>query len=97
MALPDEIRTRRSKMVESTMVAMVMEVEDIQEVIFSIEATAGKIKWILENRPPYKEKVKADLEYRCAHLELIALRLTKILSDRALANQAKVIKMGGKK
>jgi hypothetical protein len=82
---------------EARIVRMEMEVEDIQEIISTIEATHGKILWVLENRPPSKEKAKVDLEYRCAHLNLIALRLTKVLSDRALANQDKVVKIGGKK
>jgi hypothetical protein len=82
---------------EARIVRMEMEVEDIQEIISTIEATHGKILWVLENRPPTKEKAKTDLEYRCAHLNLIALRLTKILSDRALSNQDKVVKIGGKK
>jgi len=76
-----------------------IEVDAVQEAIQTIRKINSKIAWVLENNPPYKQKELDDLKYRNANLTLVELRLTKALSDRALANQAKgnVVKMGGKK
>ena len=82
-------------MTDNMKVTMEVEVEDLQEAIHTIAATNKKIAWILENRPPFKQREFDELKYRNAHLTLIELRFTKVLHDRALAEQ-NVTQIGGK-
>jgi hypothetical protein len=80
-------------------VVVEIEVDAVQEAIQTIRKINSKISWVLENNPPSNQKDLDTLQYRNANLTLVELRLTKALSDRALANQANgnVVKMGGKK
>jgi hypothetical protein len=78
-----------------TKVTFELEVEDAQELVFSLRATIKKIDYVLDNYPPTKKGAAEDLDERAKRLTKIATTIETILHQRALAN-ANVMKLKAK-
>jgi hypothetical protein len=70
-------------------ITVTLAIPDAQEVLFSINATAKKIGWVLENNPPKDPEL---LNTRYEILSRICKVIADKLNERAKAQPLKVVK-----
>lgn len=72
-------------------VTVELDIEDAQEIANYMEKKASQIDWILDNRPPAKNKI-AELDASAKRLVRVSAIIKKALHSRALENE-KVVKI----
>jgi hypothetical protein len=70
-------------------VSIELDVEDVQEVLTTVETVVGKIFWVLENNPPKQSEKLQLLNLRLLQLQRASLKFRSALNERAKANGEK--------